>query len=84
MMSETLKLATALSKDNATQLTHLLQSVQGFTSAAFVPAQNQIQITYDEDRTSLQELETVIDQAGYELVREQRRSDAGCCGGCCS
>lgn len=85
MMSQTLQLIDALNKDNAAQLTRTLESIQGLSSIAFAPATNRIHVTFDENYTSVQELVTAISSAGYEIDREQRRkSEGGCCGGCCS
>ncbi|WP_057293595.1 heavy-metal-associated domain-containing protein [Noviherbaspirillum sp. Root189] len=85
MMSQTLQLANALNKDNAAQLTRTLESIRGLSSIAFAPATNRIHVTFDEDHTSLQELVTAINKAGYEIDREQRgKTEGGCCGGCCS
>lgn len=85
MMSQTLQLISSLNKGSATQLTRSLESIPGLSSIAFAPATNQIHLAFDDARTSLQELVTAISKAGYEIEPEQRRkSDGGCCGGCCS
>lgn len=85
MMSETLQLATPLNKDAAAQLALSLQSIRGFASIALAPAANRIQVTFDETHTTLQELVSTINKAGYEIEQGLRRKAEGsCCGGCCS
>jgi copper chaperone CopZ len=85
MMSHTLQLSASLNKDSAAQLTQSLNSIQGIANIAFAPATNSVHVTFDEDRTSVQELTAVVSRAGYRLADAQNgKSKSGCCGGCCS
>jgi allophanate hydrolase subunit 1 len=86
MLSQTLQLATPITKESAAQLTQTLQAIAGIGSIAFAPAANQLKVTFDEGHTSVQELTNIITKAGYKVDQSARREaeKGGCCGGGCS
>ncbi|QAU33131.1 hypothetical protein [Janthinobacterium sp. 17J80-10] len=82
MKSETLTLASPLNEAGALQAAQLLNSMSGVSKVAITTAAGAIDVAFDENLTSVQELRTVLQKAGLR-VKPLAHGEAGmCCGSC--
>jgi copper chaperone CopZ len=83
MMHQNFQLAAVIDAGSASRLEHALTAVPGVDQVTVAHSDGQISVTYDEGRTSSQELLERLKLAGYPAQEPQRRHAAGsCCGGC--
>jgi copper chaperone CopZ len=83
MMHQNFQLAAVIDAGAAKCLEYALTAVPGVAQVKVEHADGQISLTYDEGKTSLQELLERLKLAGYPAQEPQRRHAAGsCCGGC--
>jgi hypothetical protein len=81
MLHHHLQLATILDLAGVSRVLDLLHAVPGVAAVEAVSGQDTIAIQFDQDRTSPQELGTVLSRAGYPEKRKSHR-EGGCCGSC--
>lgn len=84
MRSETLKLAGTTTQDCADKVTRKLQNVNGVNNVAVVLENSEVNVQFDEEITSSQELQNVLTQAGYALSTKKpaHGENGSCCGSC--
>ncbi|WP_136417670.1 MULTISPECIES: copper chaperone [Oxalobacteraceae] len=82
MKSETLSLAGALDEAGALIVARVLNSVKGVSKVGIETAAAKINIDFDDDVTSLQELRTTLQQAGVTLKKVAHGEEGMCCGSC--
>ena len=84
MQSETLKLAGTTTQDCADKVIHKLQNVKGVNDVVVVLESSEVNVQFDEEITSSQELKNVLTQAGYALSTKKSAhgENGSCCGSC--
>lgn len=84
MRSETLKLAGTTTQDCADSVMRKLQNVKGVKGVVVVLDNSEVNIQFDEEVTSTQELQNVLTQAGYALSTKKSAhgENGSCCGSC--
>lgn len=80
MTTYSLRLASILDVAGVTRVLNALHAVPGVNAAEATPGQSVIDIRFDQDRTSVQELNSVLAKAGYPQTA--RHADGKCCGSC--
>ncbi|TFW10165.1 copper chaperone [Oxalobacteraceae bacterium OM1] len=79
-MQERLDLAVTLDAAGAERVAGALETIQGVSAVTAAAADRHVHVSFDADRTSVQELEAVLLKNGYPVQR--RKAGGGCCGGC--
>lgn len=83
MIHQSLELAAPLDAGAAASVTAALRALDGIGSVSAAEGTNRVAVTFDGERTSLQELATVLARAGHALRAPQKAHGNGsCCGGC--
>jgi len=82
MKSETMQLLGALDEAAAMSVARALNAVNGVSKVAIVTASASVNIDFDEDVTSTQELRTALQQAGFGMKRAAHGEAGMCCGSC--
>lgn len=83
MKTQTLQISYTLNDQTARDLSTLLLRIPGVDAAECQAGAGTISVNFDEDRTSVLEIETTIARAGYRLVPNANRASSGsCCGSC--
>jgi copper chaperone CopZ len=82
MKSETLQLAAALDESNALNVARVLNTVNGVSKVAISTAGQSVNVDFDDDVTSAQELRTVLHQAGFSVKKAAHGDGGMCCGSC--
>jgi copper chaperone CopZ len=83
MMYQNLQLATAPDAAGAAMIIQALRAVAGVDDVGATPGDGRIAVAFDDNRTSVLELATVLARAGYALREPQKaHGNGGCCGGC--
>ena len=83
MKSQTLHIADRLNNDSALAITHTLRLVDGVRGVICTAGNSRLQVDFDEDLTSPQEIETVLERAGYRVRSVVGAHASGsCCGSC--
>ena len=82
MKSETLNLLGTLDETAAMVIARVLNAVKGVNKVAIVTAAPSVSIDFDDEVTSVQELRTALQQAGFALKRAGHGEAGMCCGSC--
>jgi len=82
MMHQRLELAAVLDATGAAAVHRTLQAVAGVSAVDVAEGASKIAVAFDGDRTSTQELATVLARAGYALREQKSHGNGSCCGGC--
>jgi CCGSCS motif protein len=83
MKSETLRLqGTTLDETTATNVARVLNHVKGVSNVAIATASGSVNIDFDEDVTSTQELRTLLQREGFSVKEPVHGEDGICCGSC--
>ena len=83
MKSRTLHITNRLNQDGALALAHTLHLVDGVKSVICSAGNSQVHVDFNEDVTSPQEIETVLERAGYHLrTTPNAHANGSCCGSC--
>ncbi|NMM36960.1 MAG: heavy-metal-associated domain-containing protein [Glaciimonas sp.] len=84
MRSETLKLTGTTTQVRADSVIRKLQSVKGVSGVVVVLENSEVNIQFDDQATSAQELQNVLVQAGYATSPDKLRhgENGSCCGSC--
>ena len=81
MKSETLQLSGALDEAAAMVAARVLNAVNGVNKVSITTASASVNIDFNEDVTSVQELRAALQNAGFGL--KKAHGEAGmCCGSC--
>jgi allophanate hydrolase subunit 1 len=85
MASKTLQIQNVVNDSNTSRIILMLFSIDGVNSVDFVPGPNHVNIVFDEELTSPDEIASILRNAGHSISAEKRAKEtASCCGGCCS
>lgn len=82
MKSETLELAGVLDEAHAMELAGALKTVNGVRKIAISTAGASVDVDFDGDLTSTQELRAVLQRAGFSLKKAAHGENGSCCGSC--
>lgn len=82
MKSEILQLAGTLDEATAMNVAQVLNTVNGVNKVAISTAGASVDINFNEDQTSLQELRAVLHQAGFAVKKAAHGEGGMCCGSC--
>ena len=82
MKAETLRLSSALDESGAREIAHVLNTLSGVSKIAITTSTGAIEIAYDENVTSMQEVRTVLEKAGLATKRREHGEEGMCCGSC--
>lgn len=82
MKSETMQLLGTLDEAAAMSVARVLNAVNGVSKVAIVTASASVNIDFDEDVTSSQELRAALQQAGIGMKRPAHGEAGMCCGSC--
>ena len=80
MKSETLQLLAPLTNTTSTEVVSLLNAVKGVSEA--IATGSSLNIRFDQDVTSTQELSTILQRAGFDVQKPVHGEDGVCCGSC--
>ncbi|KIF79814.1 hypothetical protein [Noviherbaspirillum autotrophicum] len=80
MKSETLSLLNSLDKDAAANAARALAAVNGVLKVSAESAA--VNVEFDEDVTSLQELRATLQRAGISVKKPAHGEEGMCCGSC--
>lgn len=82
MKSETLQLLGTLDESAAMNVARVLNTVKGVSKVAISTANASVNIDFNDDITSTQELRAALQQVGFR-VKSGAHGEAGmCCGSC--
>ncbi len=85
MASRTLQIRNIADQKKAPSILLVLFAIDGVSSVDFIPGPNQVNVVFDEDLTSPDEMIKALWNAGHPIgVERQPKETASCCGGCCS
>ncbi|MDQ9171142.1 copper chaperone [Oxalobacteraceae bacterium R-40] len=81
MKSETLQLLGALDEAAALNVARVLNAVNGVSKVVIATASGSVNVDFNNDATSKQELRAVLQRAGFSL-KPVHGEGGSCCGGC--
>lgn len=88
MQIETIKLSGITGDSSAEKINQALLRVKGVNDISISLEGSRATVQFDEELTSLQELQAILVRAGYTLVKAgysevaKEKSSDSCCGGC--
>lgn len=82
MMSQVLHLASPVDTEAAARLTSALKNVRGIQTVDIPSDGKKVRVIFDDALTSVQEVATVMERAGYASANARAHGAGGCCGGC--
>lgn len=84
MQTEILKLRGISGEGCADTVQNILMAIGGVSDVTVSLAVRNATVKFDEQRTSLQELQARLLQGGYgiEAIMHEEKAAGGCCGGC--
>ncbi len=82
MKSETLQLLGTLNDVSAQKAAGALQAIEGVSKVTFATPNNQINIDFDDNLTSIQVLRTSLQRAGIDVKKSAHGEEGMCCGSC--
>jgi copper chaperone len=81
MKNENLSLAGALDQASAMEAAKVLNSIKGVSKVAITTATGTINVSFDDEITSLQEVRAALERAGFGAKRSGH-GEGMCCGSC--
>lgn len=81
MKTENLSLSASLDQSSAMEAAAVLNAISGVSKVAITTATGSIDVSFDEDVTSLQELRAALQKAGIGAKR-RGHGEGMCCGSC--
>lgn len=82
MKSETLQFSGTLDEAAAMSIARILNAVDGVQKVAIATATASVDINFDEDVTSVQELHAALQKAGVGMSTRGHKEAGMCCGSC--
>jgi copper chaperone CopZ len=82
MKSETLQLSGTLDEASAINVARVLNTINGVSKVAIATASSSVDIDFNEDITSTQELRTLLQRAGFGVKKAAHGEGGMCCGSC--
>jgi len=80
-MEHSLQLNAVLDHAGVDKMLGVLRTMAGIRSVEIAAGSSRVELQYDGNLTSPQEIDTAISRSGFPLLRRSVRS-AGCCGSC--
>lgn len=82
MKSETLQLSRALDESSALAIAQILNALNGVSKVAITTTTSAVDISFDENITSMQELRTALKKSGFGTKSIVHGEEGMCCGSC--
>jgi copper chaperone CopZ len=82
MKTENLKFLGTLDEGIALAVAHTLSAIKGVAKVSVSTANRSIAVDFDDNATSLQEINTTLNKAGFPVRRPTPDGHGSCCGGC--
>lgn len=82
MIVENLQFLGSLDENIALAVARTLSEIKGVANVRVSTSARTVAVEFDEDATSLQELESLLNRAGYLVRKPAHGSHGTCCGGC--
>ncbi len=82
MKEETVRLSGAMDESGAQVIARVLNTLGGVNKVAITTAAGAIDVAYDENVTSIQEIRAVLQKAGLAPKRIEHGEEGMCCGSC--
>jgi len=80
-MHHTLQLAGTLDVADVVRVMNVLRALPGVDGVEATAGSPAVAVSFDQQRTSIQELGATVARAGYPQ-QASRHASGGCCGGC--
>lgn len=81
MVHHSLQLASILDVAGVIKVMDALRALPGVDAVEAVSGERFVEVRYDQERTSVQEIGTVLARAGHP-EQSRRHAGGGCCGSC--
>lgn len=81
MKTGTIEMAGPMDEASAQQAAAVLQRIAGLTKVSISTAAGSIDVSYDGEQTSVQEMRALLQRAGFTL-KPGGHAQGGCCGSC--
>jgi copper chaperone len=82
MKSETLQLLDAFDQEGARAIASALNSVKGVHKVTTIATAATVEVDFDADATSAQELRMTLQNAGLRVKKPAHGEEGMCCGSC--
>lgn len=82
MKTENLILSGSLDQTSAMEAAKALNSINGVSKVAITTATATINVSFDEELTSIQEVHAALQNAGIGVKRRGHGEEGMCCGSC--
>jgi copper chaperone CopZ len=82
MKAETIQLSETLDEGSAMHIARVLSAVNGVKKVSVATVNRSVDIDFDGDATSLQELRAALQQAGVGVKKSAHGEEGMCCGSC--
>lgn len=82
MKNENLSLSTALDETRAMEAARVLNTINGVSKVAITTVTGTVNVSFDDDITSLQEVRMALQKAGFAVKRSGHGEEGMCCGSC--
>lgn len=81
MKTGTIEMASPMDETSAQQAAAVLHKIAGLTKIAISTTAGSIDVSYDDEQTSVQEMRALLQRAGFTL-KPGGHGQGGCCGSC--
>lgn len=81
MKTGTIDMAGPINETSAQQAAAVLQNIPGLAKIAISTTAGSIDVSYDDEQTSVQEMRALLQRAGFTL-KPGGHGQGGCCGSC--
>ena len=82
MKTENLSFISPLDETRAMDAARVLNSINGVSKVAITTASGTVNVGFDDDVTSIQEVRTALLKAGFAVKRSGHGEEGMCCGSC--
>lgn len=82
MKTENLSLSGVLDEASAMAAAKVLNSINGVSKVAITTATATINVSFDDEITSIQEVRAALQNAGFGAKRRSHGEEGMCCGSC--
>ncbi|WP_305825670.1 hypothetical protein [Massilia brevitalea] len=80
-MEHSLQLNAVLDQSGVDKMLGVLRTMAGIRTVEIAAGSSRVELRYDDDLTSPQEIDTTISRSGFPLLQRATRT-GGCCGSC--
>lgn len=82
MKTENLSLSGALDETRAMEAARVLNTINGVSKVAITTVTGTVNVSFDDEITSLQEVRMALQKAGFAVKRGAHGEEGMCCGSC--